>query len=438
MTIATAWRALLAEGPRSGLARALDRAADQQRASGFLQVSPATLRDRLRRPLPVLNVLGVPLRRDSGGVEQQFMARRAVEEATRDTGCLVRAGTGWTLEVATDGQRLRLDFADGSGGDRGDEAAFERTIEAARAATGALSVHVENSAGLPLLGLARTAGSGLPLLLSVHDLSLVCPRPYRLAAPATGGCQRSGAVCELCARDPALPREFDATRHAKARSLLDSARHVIFPSEFLRTEYRRVLDWNGGGRSHVIPPAVPLPPSRPWRGEVALQHVAHVGSVRADKGAGIFLEVAAACRRASPSPRLSSYGGGHPSLLASLRRECVAIHGYYRAGSLVQRLIADRVDLVLMLSTWPESHSLALDECMAAGVPVLAFDHGALGERLRSGGGLLVAPAAGAGGVTAALADMGKTLPHIAPPRFPISTPAIAAEAFRRLYIDVT
>ncbi len=83
------------------------------------------------------------------------------------------------------------------------------------------------------------------------------------------------------------------------------------------------------------------------------------------------------------------------------------MRGYYRAGALPRLLRRDRIDLALLLSIVPESYSLALSECRAAGVPVLAFDHGAVADRIRAeGGGLLVEPAAGAAGIAARLADI--------------------------------
>ena len=63
------------------------------------------------------------------------------------------------------------------------------------------------------------------------------------------------------------------------------------------------------------------------------------------------------------------------------------MRGYYRAGSLPGLLRRESVDLALLLSIWPESYGITLDECRAAGVPVVAFDHGAMGERLRWEGG---------------------------------------------------
>jgi O-antigen biosynthesis protein len=64
----------------------------------------------------------------------------------------------------------------------------------------------------------------------------------------------------------------------------------------------------------------------------------------------------------------------------------------------------------------PEAHGLTLDECALAGVPVVAFDHGALAERIRAaGGGVLVPLAAGAAGIQQALASRGPGEPYRSP-----------------------
>jgi glycosyltransferase involved in cell wall biosynthesis len=54
----------------------------------------------------------------------------------------------------------------------------------------------------------------------------------------------------------------------------------------------------------------------------------------------------------------------------------------------------------------PESFSLTLSECWRAQVPVVAFDHGAIAERVRThGGGFLVAPERGVEGVVDAIGE---------------------------------
>ena len=196
---------------------------------------------------------------------------------------------------------------------------------------------------------------------------------------------------------------FQEERREIARQLLLAAAAVVYPSDFLRRRHlelfpglpRGAAAGDRAGRSPAVGRRAGLARRRPVR------HVAYIGQVQPHKGALVFEEVV---RRlppdAAPDLRWSAYGGGDPELLRGLRRlPRVRVRGYYRSGSLVDRLRRDRVDLALLLSIVPESYSLALSECLAAGVPVVAFDHGAIAERIRRhGGGLLVAPEAGADG----------------------------------------
>ena len=105
--------------------------------------------------------------------------------------------------------------------------------------------------------------------------------------------------------------------------------------------------------------------------------MALVGGVQAHKGALVFEEVV---RRLE----------GEDSALDRLRRRRCGAAGPAApaAAGAGPRLLPERhppallrrdgVDLALLLSIVPESYSLVLDECAAAGVPVVAFDLGAV------------------------------------------------------------
>ena len=171
------------------------------------------------------------------------------------------------------------------------------------------------------------------------------------------------------------------------------------------------------------------------------RHLALVGGVQAHKGALVFLEVAERLDAAGLSNlSYSAYGGGDPALLGRLRATGrIRVRGYYRAGSLPRLLRRDRIDLALLPSIVPESFSLVLSECRQAGVPVLAFDLGAVGERLRTeGGGLAIPLAEGAAGMAAAVAAVQRgeqTLPPLAAPAEP--APGEIARRWLAFYQDL-
>ncbi len=427
--LANAWSALRAEGPRAFAARALDRTADRRRAAAYLEVSAATLQARWHRRMTVLHVLGVPPLRSSGGVEQQFLARLDVERLTLDTACLLPGVAHWRLEVASP---LRQEVAMLSR--RAATDAFSDSLREALTRTGATVLHVENPAGLPLDDLAFAA-TVTPTVLSIHDFSLFCPRPHLLPVPPAGGCGWNDTGCALCTADPATPPEYGPSRQAAARRLLAAARAIVLPSQFLARETAARLAVDLSNKACIIQPALALPQLPALTGIGAGgPHVAYVGSLQEHKGGAVLLAVAPALIAAGC--RVSAYGGGDARLIDALRTAGVRVRGYYRAGSLTTRLRSDRVDLALLLSIWPESHGLTLDECAAAGVTALAFDQGALGERLRDRG-LLVDPAAGAAGVIAAvrgwMAD--RATDQRRPPE--TSTPAAAARAYSQLYREL-
>ncbi|HWM90337.1 MAG TPA: glycosyltransferase [Thermoanaerobaculia bacterium] len=364
------WRVLRTEGLLSVRDRALDRIAEARRRRSF---SPAPESWR-PEPVRVLHLSATPPAPRLGGVQAHLLRSLDANSAL-----LYPETGGWRLEVQ--GQALTFPGLPPSPVALEDEA-FERAVRSAVGVLGATALHVEGLAGLPPLSLLRF--QDLELTLSLHDFAAFCPRPHLLERPQLRFCFYSRDLdrCGRCLRqDWPVEDELQAERRAIAAELLATASSLIFPSEFLRRTYNELFPGLPPERQRVVPPlggqAVPLPPpSGPVR------HVALVGGVQAHKGALVFEEVA----RRREDLRWTVYGGGDPVILARLRRlPNVRIRGYYRNGTLPRLLREDGVDLALLLSIVPESYSLVLDECAAAGVPVVAFELGAVPERLRSG-----------------------------------------------------
>lgn len=340
--------------------------------------------------VPVLNVLHTPPRPDFGGVQVQLLHR--LEAENRPWALLYPETGGWRLEIAA-GEILRWVCFE----------TFEKGILAAIDLLGARIVHLEHILGMPLESLAQLPDQGLRLVLSLHDYAFFCPRPHLLEKPFERFCHfsRDPERCLRCLRhDWSVEKGFQEKRRQITAELMHRADALIFPSENLRDTFRELVPGRDSEKAHVIAPVSLLhPPRLPPRAPGPVQHVAYVGSVHPHKGAVVFEEVVHAMR--SQSLRWSVYGGGDPDLLTRLRRlPGVRIRGYYRNAALPELLRRDGVDLALLLSTWPETYGMTLDECWHAGAPAIVFDHGAMAERVRQlGGGAVVNPEAGAEGV---------------------------------------
>ena len=411
LSLRTAGRVLRAEGLPALRDRLSDRWQERHRRRSFVAAGaqpdlPAS---------PVLNLLSTAPTPRLGGLQAQLLHRIESEAARRPLALLYPDAGAWRLEMTAGERRLSLTL---DGGEPPSpvalaDAAFERAVSRAVREVGARALHVEGLAALPLASLLALHRQGLTLVLSVHDFSLFCPRPHLLESPELRFCNysRDEGRCARClAVDWDLPAGFQQHRRALGRELLLAAAAVVYPSDFLRRRHLELFPGIPPERQRVVeppgPPAVEPSQTSPSAVRMPVRHVAYIGKVVPHKGALIFEEVVRRMAPAFPNLRWSAYGGGDSELLLRLRRlPGMRVRGYYRSGSLIEHLRHDRVDLALLLSIVPESYSLALSECLAAGVPVAAFDHGAIAERLRRhGGGLLVEPEAGAAGIAAAVA----------------------------------
>jgi glycosyltransferase involved in cell wall biosynthesis len=434
-------RVLRGEGVRSAWRRALDHAAAARNRRAYRPVPLAEL-----PPVPVLEVTATAPLPWLGGVPAQLAARRAA--GGDDRRALLYPWQGHLrLEVDAGGKRLvaRLPAAGEPG------AAVLVAVPGVLAALGARLLHVEGAAGLAPDALAALAES-YPTVLALHDFALLCPRPHLYDPQRGESCGGCADAAECDRRNPAVAGASAsavmaaAERRSAARVLVVAATCCVFPSRFLRDEHHRLLGplETGGGR--VLAPGIAgdgdgdAAPSFSWRGSAArprLPRVAFLGGGAPHKGAALFAGLAGEwARRGLPRVAWQVFGGGAPAEMRALRRlGDVRVHGYYRFGTL-PKVLAHGADLALVLSLVPETYSLAVSESLAAGVPVLALDRGALGERLASGGGLLVPPPSGIGGlVDGILAWMrGATIP---PPATPPATAAHTAAAWQSLHAEL-
>ncbi|HVS63723.1 MAG TPA: glycosyltransferase [Thermoanaerobaculia bacterium] len=114
--------------------------------------------------------------------------------------------------------------------------------------------------------------------------------------------------------------------------------------------------------------------------------VVFVGQFTRSKGAAVFAQIVHELGR---DRRFSfrAVGGvvDHESLRLARRAGRVRTTGWYQKEWLPELLDA-HTDVVTLVSVVPESWSYTLSEVLAAGTPVVAFDFGAVGERLRRAG----------------------------------------------------
>lgn len=283
---------------------------------------------------PLLNVIGMTPAARLGGLPIQLRARLQQEQTLR-TVALHHPGC---LEVGMRAWRVR-------------------DIAEALARTQAGVIHLEGTFGVAIDAVLKLP---VDIILSLHDLTL-----------------------------------FDEPE-AIRRALLQRARTIIFPSEYLRERY--------GVDGQIIAPGSPAIAAQLEPG--MRRRVAYVGSLKRHKGAHLLPDIISATQVTDPEIEWHIFGGGDAELLQPLRRlRQVRLHGYYPAAELPRSLARHRIGLAVLPSIEPESFGLTLSECWSAGVPAITFAHGAHAERIaRDGGGWLVPLEMGAAGMAARIA----------------------------------
>ncbi len=242
----------------------------------------------------------------------------------------------------------------------------------------------------------------LPYLVTLSDFFLPCARVNLV--------NLQGALCpgpdegRQCARDcptgPAGPVTMQAysDRYRQARSVLEAAGARVAPSLFVAQRYREFFP---GLEFAVIPHgldmpglaaagagAKPNPPGAPLA-------LAFIGSIVPPKGLDVLLRALALVPQAPLRLRIMGGFYGNAAYDTEIRELASRDSRIEFTGELdspgVFRQIA-QTDLLCLPSRVPESYSLVLHECSAAGVPALVSDCGAPAEHVnRYGCGQAVA-----------------------------------------------
>jgi GT2 family glycosyltransferase/glycosyltransferase involved in cell wall biosynthesis len=245
------------------------------------------------------------------------------------------------------------------------------------------------------LDLPRAAQAmGIPVVVSLHDFYLACPTVHLLddqdrycggtCTPGSGSCRQPSA---LLRETPPLKHAWVHTWREEVGTVLRDASALVTTSPHAREVYERAYP-------DLSAPFELIEHGRDFaaRGEVAQWpepgqplRILVAGSLEFHKGSSYLARL----------KELDGEGRLELHFLGPEPPDGVAVpgihHGPYRREEFAARAAALRPAMVGIFSVCPETYCHVLTEAWAAGIPAIATDIGALGERLRRhGGGWLV------------------------------------------------
>jgi GT2 family glycosyltransferase/glycosyltransferase involved in cell wall biosynthesis len=324
----------------------------------------------------------------SGGVKRHVAERRAALEAEGHTVLLLRADTRAepSMTPAVRIEALRFEYLG---------YAVPQELEELRALLRQLAltrIEIHHFLGFPGEILELVLSLRAPYRVFIHDYVWVCPRVTLLNGQGVYCREPAIDSCEACVRTHGSNLGEPLTvAQLRLRSgmVLGNAERVVVPAQDVRqrmVKYFPSIDpvvhpWEG-------PVARPRRPRRPRRAGPV--RVALLGALGTQKGHAVLLECARDAARRDLALRfvVVGYSINDPPLWATGR---VFVTGPYEESEVTALLDREQCDVAWFPSVGPETWCYALTHALAAGLPVVAFDLGAVAERVRaSGSGVLL------------------------------------------------
>lgn len=231
----------------------------------------------------------------------------------------------------------------------------------------------------------RSDGRIRELIVTAHDHFAICPSFVLLDADGVYCGIPDIATCAQCLprhRAPFMnlspPTTIPEWRASWLRCLLaaDEVRCFSMATQRMLLRAFPTLDPDRiAVRPHALP-AVAKRRFRVARGDGPV--IGIVGHISAYKGAGIVAEMVAAADAMNLAVRFVVFG----TLEAEVRSSRLVVTGEYRREALHALIEQHGANVFAFPSICPETFSYVVEELMAMGVPLVAFDLGAQGEKV--------------------------------------------------------
>jgi GT2 family glycosyltransferase/glycosyltransferase involved in cell wall biosynthesis len=306
------------------------------------------------------------------------------------------------------------------------------------------TIHVRHLLKQPLGTLPRVAGLlGIPLVLSTHDFYYVCPTVHLLDERdrfCGGTCTAGEAECRLpteFVRDvPPLKHRWVHEWRRRAHHVLRAADAIVATTPSAAAVYDTVFGEAFRRKARIIEHGRTFAAS--WA-EVRSDGRRAAGPLRVlapaqwspQKGVAYLRELA---RRVGPLVEWHVVGRDGDTLA-----DVAIVHGRYERDNFPRLAREIDPDFIGLFSISPETYSHTLTEAWALGIPVLATDIGAVGDRVRAHGGGVLLPHDDLDTAARVVESLARTKSTPVTPSRPsgIRARQTMAEDYRQLYDEI-
>jgi glycosyltransferase involved in cell wall biosynthesis len=246
-------------------------------------------------------------------------------------------------------------------------------------------VHLNSMLGHPYDLIEVAHENDIPLVCTVHDYYFICPTFHMVRSDGTfcEGCSVEQIDAACLVRNEYLGyAEFDPERLAdwreEFRNVIPLIGTFVFPSVAAQHLFEEYFP-ETMGKAVVIMHGDSLPEGagiQYERGAESDLRVGVIGSLWKHKGRDLVEYIV---EHNADDGIVFVHFGDH-----SISSDKMTKLGRYSQGRIVSLLQEQRIDVILILSTWPETFSYTLSEAIKAEIPAIVTNLGATRERVEA------------------------------------------------------
>lgn len=264
-----------------------------------------------------------------------------------------------------------------------------------------IHVHHVKSTSFDIFYVAREYG--VPIILTLHDFFFVCPSVTLTREDDVSGvyCLGSNLDCRECLHiNMGITDQIDyiSIWRKKCAEVLHDCRELIIPDESASDIFESFYPMIKGKIKVIEHGYVPIHRFDHEDKDGALIYseeafvtpklsakkeklnVAFIGGLNKAKGGEVVNEIV---KNLKDDVNWHIFGGIGVEKLAFREQKNLIKTGCYAPEDLPDLLLLHEIDLIGILSVWPETYSYTLTEAVLNGIPVIVTDVGALGRRVK-------------------------------------------------------
>lgn len=226
----------------------------------------------------------------------------------------------------------------------------------------------------------------IPIYLTLHDYYLICPK-INLLDINNKYCKetRNKEMCKSCMRKlSGYDTEILSVWNKNIYKYLKNFDRIFAPSksvEEIFSEYYKKLYNEFDIEIEVIEHGMQkkyIKENKSMNNDKF--KVAFIGGIAPYKGSKIIHEIITKNKNSEIEWHI--FGNIGDQRLNLLEDKSLVKHGRYERDKIQELLLKNNIDLICILSVWPETYSYTVSESIISNIPIVATDIGALGERI--------------------------------------------------------